>query len=218
MYMVTLFILFMGGFLKASAQEVRHVFYDEICRDEIVDLGLSVKWASRNIGTDKYLLPGAMVGGLYGWADALGDKKSKKLKDYPCKTPPKFICGDAKWDIARARFGYPFRLPTTTEFQELMEKCKWEVVRYNGGYGYKVTGPNGNSIFLPATDEDHSRDFESCYYGNYWTGNLSYSDNKDAFVFCFFFHVRYGERIGNQDISTSTVERFTRCAIRAVCD
>ncbi|MBO4646437.1 MAG: hypothetical protein J5642_07980 [Bacteroidales bacterium] len=59
------------------------------------------------------------------------------------------------------------QLPTRAQFQELMDKCQWKWT----GKGYQVTGPNGNSIFLPPVG------FRLCdsttesvgLYGDYWT-------------------------------------------------
>ena len=56
------------------------------------------------------------------------------------------ITGDASYDAATANWGGGWRMPTTQELGELYLYCTWEFV----GSGYRVTGPNGNSIFLPA--------------------------------------------------------------------
>ena len=56
------------------------------------------------------------------------------------------ISSDANYDAATANWGNDWTMPTTVQLAELMNNCKWEFV----GSGYKVTGPNGNSIFLPA--------------------------------------------------------------------
>ena len=56
------------------------------------------------------------------------------------------IVKNAKHDPATANWGNNWRMPTSEELQELKDKCKWEFT----GTGYKVTGPNKNSIFLPA--------------------------------------------------------------------
>ena len=110
-----------------------------------VDLGLSVNWAGWNVGAsapDEY-------GGLYGWADPSGKKISGNNDEYPSANPPLNICG-TNYDIANVQWGHGWRLPTKAEMEELINKCKWEWGTYNNTKGYKVTGPNGNSIFLPA--------------------------------------------------------------------
>lgn len=51
-----------------------------------------------------------------------------------------------EYDPANVLWGNGWRLPTEAEIKELIEKCTWTAEQY----GYTVTGPNGNSIFLPA--------------------------------------------------------------------
>ena len=58
--------------------------------------------------------------------------------------------GSEEYDAARAIWGAPWQLPTKVQVEELLEKGEWEWTEMNGCRGYKVTGPNGNSIFLPA--------------------------------------------------------------------
>ena len=70
--------------------------------------------------------------------------------------------------------GSEWRMPTTDELQELLDNCTWTWTTHNGVNGYKVTGNNGNSIFLPAAG--------SLYYncllsnagsnGDYWSSSL----------------------------------------------
>ena len=73
------------------------------------------------------------------------------------------ISGNVNYDAARANWGGTWRLPTKTEMQELIDKCTWTWTTQNGVKGYKVTGPNGNSIFLPDANSSHG------YYGCYWS-------------------------------------------------
>ncbi len=67
-------------------------------------------------------------------------------------------------------------MPTLDEIKELCDKCTWKWTTYKGIKGYLVTGPNGNSIFLPATGirwDEYLLDEGS--YGYYWSGTLSSS-------------------------------------------
>ena len=73
------------------------------------------------------------------------------------------IIADAKLDPATANWGANWSMPTNAQLKELMEKCTWEFT----GSGYTVTGPNGNSIFLPAAGYR----YEGKWYGN---GNAGY--------------------------------------------
>lgn len=54
-------------------------------------------------------------------------------------------------DAAFVNWGANWRMPTKAELRELKEKCTWEWTSLNGQNGYKVTGVNGNFIFLPAS-------------------------------------------------------------------
>ena len=74
--------------------------------------------------------------------DITDPKKNGNLTFIPAYN----ISFDAEHDAATANWGNGWRMPTTKELAELLNLCDWEFV----GSGYKVTGPNGNSIFLPA--------------------------------------------------------------------
>ena len=110
---------------------------------EAVDLGLSVKWASWNLGASSE----TEYGNLYCWSDpdatpgyGAGDQTNQATN----------ISG-SMFDIARAQWKGSWRIPTTEEQNELRLNCKWERCVENNIVGLKVTGPNGNSIFLPAS-------------------------------------------------------------------
>lgn len=77
--------------------------------------------------------------------------------------PAYLIVADAQHDPATANWGSNWGMPTTKQIQELIDKCTWEFE----GTGYRVTGPNGNSIFLPAAGYR----YDNKVYGN---GNAGY--------------------------------------------
>ena len=147
-----------------------------------VDLGLSVKWATKNVG--------ASSPSDYGYHFAWGE--TRKKDNYDRKTC--FDCLDSSgdsWgtykiggktrisptsshDTARENWGGTWRMPTITEFEELCNKCKWKWTSQGGHNGYKVTGPNGNSIFLPAVGWRNGTDSHNVgMVGNYWSSTLS---------------------------------------------
>lgn len=81
---------------------------------------------------------------------------------------------DLSDDAARQNWGGSWRIPTNTEMNELREECNWEWTTLEGKQGYKVTGMNGKSIFLPAAGYRSGTDFiddSSCGY--YWSSSLS---------------------------------------------
>lgn len=113
----------------------------EITEGKVIDLGLDVKWASCNLGSDT---PEGF-GAYYGWGDPHGGS-SMNRDDYPKLDS---ISGSG-YDAAWYQLGEYNRMPTADEWETLKSKCTWEWVTYKNVDGYKITGPNGNSIFLPA--------------------------------------------------------------------
>ena len=77
---------------------------------------------------------------------------------------------DLEDDAASVNLGDKWRMPTIDEFDELRKKCSWEWTQVNGINGRKVTGPNGNSIFLPAAD--YRLGTYLCSGGFYWSSSL----------------------------------------------
>lgn len=136
---------------------------------EAVDLGLSVDWASCNIGA----MTPSEFGGHYCWGDPTGLEKGYTLEDMPSN-----ICG-TKNDIVTANFGQEWRLPTNSEIQELIAKCSYRKVKMDGTSGYKLTGPSGNSIFLPFAGYIYGNTeliMGEDNYGYYWSGEANTSN------------------------------------------
>ena len=121
-----------------------------------VDLGLSVYWSGYNLGTtapEKY-------GSYFAW----GEIDSKELYNETTsqntgKNIGNNICGTG-YDAAHKSWGGAWRLPSWKEWQELIDECTWEWTTYKGVNGYIVTGPNGNSIFLPANGYIMGNEFQ----------------------------------------------------------
>lgn len=146
---------------------------------EAIDLGLSVKWASYNVGANSP----EEYGGYFAW----GETKIKS--NYARSTSVTFGLSEselkflgtigsdgnltAAYDAATANWGSAWRMPTLDEIKELINNCSWEWTEVNGVNGYKVTGSNGNSIFLPGAGY---RDGTEVIYrgsnGYYWSGTL----------------------------------------------
>ncbi|WP_195546726.1 InlB B-repeat-containing protein [Bacteroides intestinalis] len=158
---------------------------------EAIDLGLSVKWASWNVGASAP----EEFGGLYGWADPTGEKTTVDFNDYPSDTPPTSI-SNTMYDIAHVRWGDGWRLPTQAEFQELVDNCTWEWTEVNNVAGRRATGPNGNSIFFPAAASRNGGDISNQVgqRGCYWTGTLYPDDSRYAYYFYFYSGNQYANR------------------------
>ena len=133
-----------------------------------VDLGLSVKWATCNVGASSP----EDYGNCYAWGET--STKSTYTEDnsktYGKSSYNYDISGDASLDAARANWGGTWRLPTKAEMQELLNKCTWTWTTQGGKKGCKVTGPSGWSIFLPAAGGRSGSSLgHAGSYGFYWT-------------------------------------------------
>ncbi len=130
---------------------------------QAIDMGLSVKWASFNLGAYK---PGD-VGSLFYWAENVPSiARHPKLKDVNIDVIGE-ISGNEKYDAATNLLGSNWRLPTEKECQELLELCNWETKVIDGVEGSLVTGPNRNSIFLPYNQKSYTTG--KYVSGHYWT-------------------------------------------------
>ena len=151
-----------------------------------VDLGLSVLWADCNVGGDSE----SPIGGLYGWADPTGEKTSQNIADYVVLR--KYLTGQipnnitgTEYDIATAKWGHGWRMPSKDEWKELVEKCKWAKEKAFNVYGYRVEGPNGNSIFLPNTGLRFAESISNTDAGYYWTSEMALNDRECAYYYYF---------------------------------
>ena len=118
---------------------------------EYVDLGLpsGVKWATCNIGSST---PEG-YGGFYAWGE-METKSEYTEANYKWSGQSLGdISGNSNYDVACALWGGDWRIPTLYDYNELLERCTWEWGASNGVAGYKITGPNGNCIFMPAAGE-----------------------------------------------------------------
>ena len=80
---------------------------------------------------------------------------------------------DPEDDAATVNWGGAWRMPTDEEKSELWTQCKWTWIQQGGVNGYKVVGPNGNSIFLPAAGYRSGTLLLSAgSYGYYWLSSL----------------------------------------------
>ena len=165
---------------------------------DYVDLGLSVKWATCNVGADSP----EDYGDYFAWGETK-PKSTYKWSTYEwCQgsttTLTKYCTYssygkvdnktqlDLSDDAARANWGGSWRMPTHDELTELREKCSWTGTTQNGVEGYKVTSKtNGNSIFLPAAGYRYNSSlYDAGSYGYYWSSSLyTVSPNDARFVY-----------------------------------
>lgn len=135
---------------------------------EYVDLGLpsGLKWATCNVGAtspEEY-------GNYYAWGEI--SPKSEYTRENCVmygNTDVLEYSGNPQYDAATANWGTEWRTPEYQEFRELVNECTWTWQTQDGVSGYKVTGPNGNYIFLPAAGiMDGTTHDSPGTYGGYW--------------------------------------------------
>lgn len=149
---------------------------------EAIDLGLSVKWASFNVGASApeeygdYYAWGEVepkseyLFDNYKWSDDNGMTMTKYCTDSSYGIVDGKTILDSEDDVAYIKLGNNWRMPTLDEFQELIDNCDSEWTAQNGVYGRKlVSRINGNSIFLPAAGADQENDAGLKAY--YWSAN-----------------------------------------------
>lgn len=162
---------------------------------EAVDLGLSVKWSAWNLGGN--------APADFGYYFAWGETEEKENYDWSTYkwgensyTLTKYVNDksfgkddyvddkltlDAEDDAAQVLLGDGWRSPTVAEMQELAEQCEWTEDYSYGVGGTRITGPNGNSIFLPYAGRKYGDVlFQSNSSGYYWTSEIDDFYNNQA--------------------------------------
>ena len=186
---------------------------------EAIDLGLSVKWANFNVGAaspedfgDYFAWGETSTKASYGsWSNYSYGNGSNDLTKY-CESDGKTVL-EASDDAATAELGSSWRMPTHDELQELVDECTW-TWQSSGVPGYTVTGPNGNSIFLPAAAHSAGTDgFGNTVFGFYWASDIN--DAEGGKYRPYYLHF-------TSDESSITVYnngfRPQGSPVRAVCD
>ena len=144
--------------------------------EEFVDLGLSVKWASRNLGA-KYPED---YGDYFAWGETSPKSSYTFENSLTYGKSMGDISGNPQYDAAAANWGGGARMPTRAECEELIRHCTSVWTTRNGVHGRLVTGPNGNSIFLPAAGYRRGSSlYDAGDYGRYW-GSAPHEDNDDG--------------------------------------
>lgn len=145
---------------------------------EWVDLGLSVKWATCNVGASTP----SDYGNYYAWGEtttksSYTEENSLTYGKTMSELKSLGIINTAgnltmSYDAARSNWGGTWRMPTMAELDELKSKCQWLWTTQGGYGGYQVTGPNGKSIFVPAAGwRDGTSLYLAGHNGLYWSSS-----------------------------------------------
>ena len=179
--------------------EFRTFTTKDIAQRGAVDLGLSVKWAAYNVGANSPEEYGSYYAwgeteekndyswNTYKWCSASNDFMTKYCTNSSYGTVDNKTMLTPEDDVVHVKWGGNWRMPTLDEINELREKCTWQWTSYNEVYGQLVTGPNGNSIFLPAAGYRGGEDFgHRGSYGYFWSATLHDSDAYYAYGLYFY--------------------------------
>jgi len=189
-----------------------------------VDLGLSVKWGSVNLGASKpecygdyYAWGETETKSDYSWStykfdtDYFGPFSKYNTSSSYGSVDNKTVL-DPEDDVAHVKLGENWRMPTHEEWIELRTKCTWEWTTNYNGTGVKgriVTATNGNSIFLPAAGIRSDTDLSDAGYdGYYWSSSLNTDYPCGAWLVVFF----------SDDIGWSGSYRYYGLSVRPVSE
>ena len=179
---------------------------------EYVDLGLSVKWATFNVGAlspeefGSYYAWGetetksVYSGFTYKWCEGDYFVVTKYNTDSNCGTVDNKTTLDPEDDVAYVKWGDSWRMPTKAELDELQTNCTWTWTTVNGVKGYLVTSNKTNyidrSIFLPCAGADNGMLRTGIQSGQYWSSSINL-DNPYEVSYLHFFS---GNHFANNEV------------------
>lgn len=188
---------------------------DEPITYDYVDLGLSVKWATCNIGASSP----EEYGDYYAWGETeeKDDYRQSTYSFYQAKTNSYQYLGinisGSIYDACCKNMKETWRMPTKEEFEELKNNCNRAIITQNNVKGLIFTSrKNGNSVFFPAAGGFYGT-LKQCtnQIGDYWTATgVNASRYESAYMMTFDIG-------GGFNITTST-DRYLGRPIRAVCE
>ncbi len=167
-----------------------------------VDLGLpsGTKWATCNVGAST---PEG-YGDYYAWGET-SPKSSYSSSNYSNSSQPTILPSNK--DAATANWGSGWRMPTQTEMDELLNNSTHVWTTQNGVNGCLFTGPNGNSIFLPAAGYRSGSLYYDGSRGEYWSSSLS--SYRTDYAWRLYFASGY--------CNVNDYPRYYGRSVRAVC-
>ena len=192
---------------------------------DAVDLGLSVKWASFNVGAEKP----EDYGDYFAWGETevksrydddnykfreSGEfrdiKFNKYITDSGYGTEDGRTVLEPEDDAAHVKWGDSWRMPTKAEWDELRENCTWTWMTVNGVNGFRISGSKpgytDRYIFLPAANYCGGQ-YKACsdymdvdYMSWYWSSSLS---DGSSYAESVIFNSKYINESGSRSIGAS---------------
>lgn len=167
---------------------------------EAIDLGLpsGTKWASCNVGATnpeefgEYFAWGELEEKPicketnYLYASGNGENESGYYVSNRLYRNLGSNIGGTEYDVAHVRWGGNWRMPTATEISELLNNCTSERTTLNGVIGRKFTGPNGNSIFLPAAGCVNRYGKQNIETSGYYWSSTPHSSLSNSAIALYF--------------------------------
>ena len=176
---------------------------------ELVDLGLSVKWGNQNLGAANE----SAYGDYYAWGETEAKStytwKNYKYANGSAKTARNIGADISQTDYDAANLSNEaLAMPTTAQWNELIERCTWKETTVDGIKGYRVTGPSGKSIFLPLSGCSYDgKQVSAGASAYYWTSGNYASDVSKAQA----TYLKSGAKA-----TVTAIQRRTGAAIRPV--
>lgn len=162
-----------------------------------IDLGLTsgTLWADRNLDAKSP----EDIGKYFSWGNTKGytpsDNPNFSDEAYDKTTGHIAQCNLFEpYDAAQKLLGDDWKMPAKWQFHELMECCDWKWIENGKVKGYRVTGINGNSIFLPCTGYYSGRSLGNSSYGYYWS--TTWSSSSSSYSLGFYSSNKYTSNYG----------------------
>lgn len=185
-----------NGYTKERIEVKTVLVVPQINSHAYVDLGLpsGLKWATCNVGATSP----EDYGDYFAWGET--STKSTYTSDNSLTyglsisqlESQGYIDGSGNFtsshDAATANWGGSWRMPTKDEIQELVNNCTWTWTTQNGVKGCKVTGPNGNCIFLPAAGYRYGSSLNYAGDTGYYWSSTPYDGNDYGSACSLLFH------------------------------
>ena len=177
---------------KVETYTTTEVVNEDVISLQVVDLGLSVKWAAWNLGATKP----EEYGDYYAWGET-DTKAVYTLETYQYYDNGEYLnigtdISATSYDAAHVLWGEGWRMPTLKEMQELRSLCQWSWSYIGDVRGFRITGPSGKSIFLPAAGLRQGNTVKGDgANGGYWAASLNVANGNGICGLSFDFAGAY---------------------------